>query len=115
MSLRLTCHYPSGATVITVAGDVDATTSTDLASYIEQTRRQPGDHLVLDLSGMPFLDSAGLSVLLTAHTFTREHGGTVHLADLQPAPARMLHITGIDTHIPVHATVTDALAALDVT
>ncbi|MFE3448807.1 STAS domain-containing protein [Nonomuraea sp. NPDC059194] len=113
-SLMLTCRHRPGVALISVTGEIDTTTSGQLDAYIQQARRQPGDHLVFDLAEMPFMDSTGLRVLLNTYTFTSRHGGTVRLVALQPAPSRILQITGVDSHLPVHATVADALAALQI-
>jgi anti-anti-sigma factor len=52
----------SNAVVITVAGEIDATNSTPLASYIEQRGAVAG-RLYLDLRDVTFFATAGLAVL----------------------------------------------------
>ncbi|MEU7895047.1 STAS domain-containing protein [Nonomuraea sp. NPDC049152] len=110
--LTLSCqHLPGAVTVITVAGEVDHTTSDQLDTFIQQARRQPSDHLVVELTEMPFMDSSGLSVLIRAYVLAHQHGGSLRLAAPPPVPARLLRITGLDARLPVHATTADALAA----
>jgi anti-anti-sigma regulatory factor len=58
------------------------------------------------------MDSAGLRVLLNAYSYSHQHGGSVHLAALQSMPARLMEITRIVAHIPVHATLEDALTTV---
>ncbi len=103
-------HLPD-ATLVTVVGELDATTSGQLDDFLRQARRMPGEHLVLDLSALTFIDSTGLSVLIKAQNLSRQHDGSVRLAALQPVPARLLRITGLDAHLPVYTSVGDALAA----
>ncbi|MFI2642113.1 STAS domain-containing protein [Streptomyces sp. NPDC018610] len=50
---------PDGTAVLTAVGEIDMSNTADLAAALERT---PGP-LVLDLSGVEYLDSAGLSVL----------------------------------------------------
>ncbi|MEU5862514.1 MULTISPECIES: STAS domain-containing protein [unclassified Nonomuraea] len=103
-------HLP-GVTVIEVRGEVDATNHTRLREHVRQARARPGDHVVFDLSAMTFMDSSGLHVLLACHQEALEHDARVHLAAPQGAPARLLEITGVDAHLPVHTTVDAAVAA----
>jgi anti-sigma B factor antagonist len=62
------------ATVIAVAGEVDMATAPQLAQYLRENADQ---NVVLDLSRVSFLDSSGLSVLVTAYREAREAGRTL--------------------------------------
>ncbi|PZG41741.1 anti-sigma factor antagonist [Spongiactinospora gelatinilytica] len=105
-------HLPA-VTLIAVAGELDFATAGELESYIERARRDRGrgEHLVFDLSEVPFIDSAGLRVLLLCASETRRYGGEVRLAALRHAPSRLLAVTGVHAHVWVHDTVQDAIAA----
>ncbi|GAA3600382.1 hypothetical protein GCM10022419_100570 [Nonomuraea rosea] len=107
----LTCRHLTGATLIAVSGDVDATTSAELETYIDQVRRRLDEHLIVDASGLSFMDSSGLAVLLAAAALARVHGVALHLAALQPSPARLMEITGAVRAVVVHADVERAIAA----
>lgn len=58
--LTLTRHRLQGVTVITVGGELDLVTAGELAAFTRRARPR-GDHLVLDLSGVGFLDCGGLA------------------------------------------------------
>ncbi|MCA2224102.1 STAS domain-containing protein [Nonomuraea aurantiaca] len=109
--LTYACQHLPGATVIAVGGELDATNESRLDAFIRECRQRPGDHLVFDLAEVHFMDSAGLRLLLSTYTFSRQHGGSVRLAALQPMPARLVEVTRIGEHLPVHATLQDALTA----
>ncbi|WP_433440662.1 STAS domain-containing protein [Nonomuraea sp. CA-141351] len=100
-----------GVSVISVAGEVDATTAGQLDRYIRHSRRLPGEHMVIDLSEAHLMGSAGLRVLLNTHAFARQHGGTLHLAAAHPKLARIMEITQAHTVLHVHATVEQAVLA----
>jgi anti-sigma B factor antagonist len=54
-------------------------------------------HVVLDLSAVEFLGSAGIQVLVEAHETAIENGGTLHVAGAgERAVARPLQVTGVD-------------------
>ena len=69
--------------------------------------------LVIDLSAVPFMDSAGLGALIGGIRRTRENNGEVSVACSRPTLTRLLHTTGFDRIVPVSDNVDDAVAALD--
>lgn len=110
--MKLTCrHYP-GATLFTVAGQVDISTSAELEEFIGGQRRRFDDHVIVDMRELTFIDSSGLAVLLAAGALARAHGADLHLAGVQPMPARLLEITGADRAATFHDDVEQALAAV---
>jgi anti-sigma B factor antagonist len=70
-------------------------------------------YLLIDLSSVPFMDSAGLGALIGGIRRAREAGGDVAVACSRPTLTRLLHTTGFDRIVPVKETVEDAAAALD--
>ncbi|MGI5283872.1 STAS domain-containing protein [Nonomuraea polychroma] len=89
---------------------MDRNTSRQLEGYIDQVRERLDQDLLFDLSGMTFLDSSGLVVLLAVAALAKAHGATVHLAAVHPIPARLLEITGAREVFVVHSGVEQALA-----
>ncbi|MFF0324765.1 STAS domain-containing protein [Nonomuraea angiospora] len=100
-----------GVSVISVAGEIDVATAGQLDRHVRGSRRQPGEHVVIDLSEAQFLGSAGLRVLLNTHAFARQHGGSLHLAAPDPKLARIMELTWAHTVLHVHATVEEAVLA----
>ncbi|MFI7703108.1 STAS domain-containing protein [Nonomuraea sp. NPDC049480] len=100
-----------GVSVISVAGEIDTAGAGRLDRHIQQSRRTPGEHLVIDLSEAGFLGSAGLRVLLNTHAFARQYGGALHLAAPHPKIARFMEITHANTVLHVHDTVEEAVIA----
>lgn len=68
--------------------------------------------LLIDLSEVPFMDSAGLGALIGGIRRVRESGGEVAVACSRPALTRLLHTTGFDRIVSVADTPEAALAAL---
>ena len=64
---------------------------------------RPGDHVVLDLTDVSFLDCSGLRTLLRVHHQVRRWGGVSRLAAPPPLAGRVLKITGVDRCMPVYA------------
>lgn len=83
--------------VLVVNGDIDVAGGPTLEAWVRQAERDDIAHdqpLVLDLSGVAFIDSSGLRTLLTASRRAAERGTTVQLRHAGPAVRRMLEITG---------------------
>ena len=70
------------------------------------------DALLIDLSDVPFMDSAGLGALIGGIRRTRENGGEVAVACSRASLTRLLHTTGFDRIVPVAESVDEAAKAL---
>ncbi len=90
----------------------------DLESFTVSTFRQAlaetsdGACVIIDLSGVPFVDSAGLGALIGGIRRTRERGGQVAVACSRPTLVRLLRNTGFDRIVSVCDTVEEAAASL---
>src|SRR5579872_6973818 len=67
--------------------------------------------LVLDLSGVEYIDSAGLSALLLAQRQQSHHHGDVRIAGARDEVRSLLALTALDRVFPMYETVEEALAA----
>ncbi|MBC7375098.1 MAG: STAS domain-containing protein [Frankiales bacterium] len=104
-------HHPYAA-VVALSGELDAHTAAQLRTLLaEQLLAGPGN-LVLDLSALSFIDSAGLATLIAADKGTRRAGMKLVLAAPAPAVRKVLKITGIDGVLATKDTVDEALALL---
>ena len=70
------------------------------------------NRLLIDLSDVPFMDSAGLGALIGGIRRAREAEGEVAVACSRPTLTRLLHTTGFDRIVPVTETVPEAASAL---
>lgn len=95
--------------IITVTGEIDATTAPRLEAALGSTER--GGRIVLDLSGLELLDSTGLGVLIRAGRRLREAGGWLRLAAPPRLVLRVLDITSLSSELPTHPDVDAATAA----
>ncbi|MFG2794620.1 STAS domain-containing protein [Streptomyces sp. NPDC048419] len=96
--------------VARVSGEMDYTTRPALQDrFTELVARAP--FIVLDLSGVTFCDSAGLTVLLVARLRATKHAVELVVACVPPHLRTLLQMTGADQVLRVFATVADAEAA----
>ena len=102
---------PNGCIVCRVVGELDLSTVTQLRDSLAHLATCP--RLVIDLSAVPFVDSAGLGALVGAIRRVREHGGDVVVACSRRTLGRLLRMTGFEGIVTVTETVGEALASLD--
>ncbi|KAA8964266.1 STAS domain-containing protein [Mycobacterium sp.] len=97
--------------VVSVRGDVDMLSAPRLTEAIDSALAKEPHGLIIDLSRVEFLGSAGISVLMAAHGKMGESGRFAVVAD-GPATHRPLTLLGLHEIISVHRTLDDALTAL---
>src|SRR6476646_10317077 len=84
----------SGQTVAHVTGEIDIATCERLRDAIEPHLGR-GQRVVLDLSGVRFMDSSCLRVLLQAHTTLTGDGGSLILRNPSDMATRLLSLSGL--------------------
>ncbi|MFF0001439.1 STAS domain-containing protein [Streptomyces avermitilis] len=87
----MTQQHPD-RTVITVAGDVDLKTCPELAQAAALIPLG-GKTLHVDLSGVSFMDSSGLNLLLLLRRRLQAEGGHLAVTGLRHQPTRLLVLT----------------------
>lgn len=87
----------SNDTGLAAIGEIDAHTAPSLASAIDAA----GPDVALDLSGVEFVDSSGLRVLIDAHQRLAEAGGGLRLTALSEPVRRLLEISGVSGYLGV--------------
>lgn len=94
-------------TVAILTGPLDLHTAPTFYEQATQILdRRPS--LLLDLSGITFCDSSGLNALLRLYRYAQHAGGRVAVAGPPAQLTRMLSVTGMDTVLPVCASVVEA-------
>ncbi|MBC8194563.1 MAG: STAS domain-containing protein [Acidimicrobiia bacterium] len=110
MVLEITVERHDGYVLCRPAGELDAYT---VAQFREALTELGEEKFVLvDLSDVPFMDSAGLGALIGGIRRARENDGDVAVACNRPALTRLLHTTGFDRIVPVMESVEEAVLAL---
>ncbi|WUI03686.1 STAS domain-containing protein [Spirillospora sp. NBC_00431] len=99
--------------VVAVTGEIDLRTADTLRARLVEARGEGPRRLVVDFTGVPFCDAAGLGALVAAHNRIAVSGGEIALARVRPAQRRLLRITGLDRLFTIHPDVAAALAEHD--
>ncbi len=84
-----------GTVTVTVVGEVDTFTAPVLRSTLDTQLEQQPKGLVIDLSGVQFLGSAGLAVLVETQKSARSRDVELRLVATTRAVTRPLEVTGL--------------------
>ena len=107
-------RYASAA-VLRVSGRLDQDTCegfrVDLMKRVEEAAREGGT-VVLDLSGLEYVSSAGLRCFMLASREAKAQQARIFVAELQPMVAEIFEISHFNLVFQVFPTVRDALAAV---
>ena len=97
-------------TLVEVSGEADVTNCDSLRELLDaEVAKQPRT-MIIDLSGLRFMDSSALHVILRANRAMDRLGGVLALASPREPVAMMLRLTAADQLIPVYASVREATA-----
>ena len=108
LSIRTT-HLPGSVQVLHLRGQLDSLTGPLLGTALEQAERGPAQRIVIDLSGISFIASAGIGSLMAMHQRLRQARRSLHLAGATANVREVLALLGIPQVIPTHTHVIDAL------
>lgn len=96
--------------VLGFSGEIDMVSASGFQEDMSSALAERPDRLVVDLTEVGFLASAGLAALAATYEQAGEHTGICVVAP-QTAVSRPLQVTALDRKIPVYASREEALAA----
>lgn len=109
--LTLATRAHDGHTVVSMRGELDIASADDLRRHLREARSTHGDHVILELTDLEFMDSHGLSVIIACYKSVSTADGSLTLVGARPIIRRTLEITGIDRRLPLFDTVEAAAAS----
>lgn len=107
MELNVGSEVQRGWRVLAVAGELDIDTVPVLSARLDADIT--GKHAVLDLSGLQFMDSTGLALVLDWHRRLTEAGGQLRIAGTQAPVLRLFTLADVAEVLSLHETVDAAV------
>ena len=98
--------------IVAVNGEVDVYSAPALKERITELLESGQHTLIVDLSGVAFLDSTGLGALVEARAATGDAGGSLPLVCSQERILKLFTITGLDGVFTIYPSVSEAVAGL---
>ncbi|MFI0444154.1 STAS domain-containing protein [Actinomadura sp. 6N118] len=108
--LQVTAEPHDGLTVVRLQGELDIANAEDLRQALHSARREHGDLVILDLEGLEFMDSHGLSVIISCYKAATTAGGSVSLAAPRPIVRRTLEVTGLTGRLAIFDSAEEAIS-----
>ena len=109
MDINFIEKQPAG--IVQISGGVDALTASVLTDYLSLKIDQDHTNLVLDLSEVDFMSSAGLRAVLAALKKCRNKGGDLRIAGAQPGVEKVLKMSGFTNILKTFPDSKNALAS----
>jgi anti-sigma B factor antagonist len=111
LKLKLSVETPQDVTVIRCQGRITyREEAAELSNRVAESLRL-SRHLVLDLSGVDLIDSAGLGELVMVLLWAQASGVSIKLAAPRPIVRELLDLTNLASVFEIYATLNDALSA----
>lgn len=95
--------------IIEVIGEVDLYNSKDLKDLIDKLIQQGKYKIVINLKGVPFMDSSGIGTIVTSMYKLQKYEGNLKVASIHGSVAKVFKMTNINSSIEVYGNEEDAV------
>lgn len=109
--LETRVRQTSDASVVDVQGEIDLATTSRFRSAVGEAI-ETNNHVIINMTGVTYMDSSGFGTLLSATKKLRPAGGSIHLVGCNDVIERMLQITRLATIFGMHQTEEEARRAI---
>jgi anti-sigma B factor antagonist len=103
MNLKLDKGLHQGVDVIFISGEVDLYTASTLKEMIYELLDTGVSNIILDMTGLEFMDSSGLGVLVGTLKRVRSTDGSLWLICDRDNLLKVFRLTGLDKVFTIHA------------
>ena len=94
--LQITSADRNGMPVVSLVGELDNYSSPRVRTLLTELLAPESPTVILDLSQLEYIDSAGLGVLVGGLKIASSCSGTLALVNPSPAIVHVLKVTGLD-------------------
>lgn len=109
MHLQVSTSTIDDADVISCAGELDLHTAPALKDALAEAVASGSGVIVVDLSGVEFMDSTGLSVIIGAVAALNGTGRSLRVVTASERVTKVFTLTGVDAQIPLFTRLEDAV------
>jgi len=100
-ALAIVPHDEDGVQRIVLTGELDVSTVPEFNKRMSELRHRGFHSIVLDLAGVTFMDSTGLSAILVAEMHARMRGQRFSLVEGPPHVSELFRLTGVDNFLEI--------------
>ena len=111
MSLEITVSEMKRVHLIEVGGRVDSLSANELGHSLAQIIDSGHHAMVIDLSNVEYMSSAGLREIVSALRRVQKTGGDIRVANPSERVMEVLELAGLDTIFKIYATQVEAVGS----
>ncbi len=108
-AVQISTREENGIVILDLAGRVDAATSPELENALSSLISSGNNKIVLNATGLVYISSSGLRILLASLKKLKADNGDLVLACLQPAPREVVTMTGFNRLFCICDTIEDGI------
>ncbi len=110
--MNITESFQNGVKVLRFSGKFDSHSRQEFQTAIGKAEQSRARHIILNLQGVSFVDSAALGLLANMHRELTAQGIHVSLVNPQDYVKRVLELVKMDRLFSIHATVEQAMSSM---
>lgn len=108
--MNITEREQQGVVIYILEGRIDSEGAVDLDMALQAATAEGKCKMILDMSQVRYINSAGLRTLADILTQNKQNGGDLRLVNLNPKVQRIFQIIGFDKFFAIYGTVDEAIA-----
>jgi anti-anti-sigma factor len=109
--LRIDESHSGNATIVSLEGRMDASSSPSAEAVLFRLIQSGTRQIVVDMSQLDYISSAGLRVMLASLKKLRDDGGRLVLAGLKPQIQNVFEIAGFQRIFTIYSTTEEAVSS----
>ena len=112
MQLKTRILEENAGTVVVLSGEIDFSEIDGLRTGLEEVCNTAEGLILLEMSGVSFIASDGLGVLINTRALAEQRGQKLSLVAVRPEILEILHKTHLTKLFSIYVTLEEAAAAL---
>ncbi len=109
--MDLTSRMAGTTAILELNGRFDTCETAPVAEWLGCAADAPPAHVVVNMAGVQFTDSAALALLVQGLKRCRAHGGDIHLCELQPPVRTIFEVSRLSSVFRIFSSEAEALDA----
>lgn len=106
--MEIQTEVGEGFTVVQLAGEVDMSNSPAVRDVLMELAGKKTSPIVVELSGVSYMDSSGIATLVEGLQETMSYGGQFRLASLTPKVLQVFELARLVDVFEIYATLDEA-------
>jgi len=109
--LDINVSHPEPVALIEASGRIDSSNANQLGDVLSSVIDEGYTQLVLDLSGVGYMSSAGLREIVSALKKLRRAAGDLRIAQPSPRVVEVIEMSGLDSELRVYPSQAEAIGS----